>query len=59
MIAVDHISFLPRELKSNIELLLWVDLFSRYVVARASALITAQSIARRIREMLVSKVWSK
>ena len=36
MIAMDHIPSLPKSFKENTELMLWVDLFSGYVVAKAS-----------------------
>ena len=45
MIAMDHIPSLPRSCKRNTELLMWMDLFSRYVIARESASRTTQTIA--------------
>ena len=45
MIAMDHIPSLPKSFKGNTYLLLWMDLFSGYVVARGSASRTAQKIA--------------
>ena len=45
IIAMDHILSLPRSLKGNTELLLWVDLFSGDVIDKASLSRTAQTIA--------------
>ena len=45
IVAMDHIPSLPRTNKGNTELLIWIDLFSGYVIARASASRTAQTIA--------------
>uniref|UniRef100_A0AAV1VN60 Integrase catalytic domain-containing protein n=1 Tax=Peronospora matthiolae TaxID=2874970 RepID=A0AAV1VN60_9STRA len=45
IIAMDHIPSLPRSVKGNTELLLWVDLFSGYVIAKASSSRSAQTIA--------------
>ena len=42
---MDRISSLPRSFKGNTELLLWVDIFSGYVIAKASSSRTAQTIA--------------
>ena len=50
VIAMDHIPSLPRSFKGNTELLLWVDLFSGYVIARASSSRTAQAIAEGYEE---------
>ena len=47
---MDHIPSLPRSFKGNIELLLWVDLFSGYVIAKASSSRTAQTIADNYEE---------
>uniref|UniRef100_H3GFB6 Integrase catalytic domain-containing protein n=1 Tax=Phytophthora ramorum TaxID=164328 RepID=H3GFB6_PHYRM len=44
-IAMDHIPSLPKQFKGNTELLVWVDLFSGYVIAKAGASRTAQTIA--------------
>ena len=41
---MDHISLLPQSFKGNTELLLWVNLFSGYVIAKASPYRTAQTI---------------
>ena len=47
---MDHIPSLPRSFKGNTELLLWVDLFSGYVIAKASSSRTAQTIAESYEE---------
>ncbi|ETI53999.1 hypothetical protein F443_03141 [Phytophthora nicotianae P1569] len=49
-IAMDHIPSLPKSHKGNTELLIWVDLFSGYVIAKASASRTAQAIAESYEE---------
>ena len=50
IIDMDHIPSLPRPFKGNNELLLWVDLFSGYVIAKASSSRTAQTIAENYEE---------
>ncbi|GMG17642.1 unnamed protein product [Phytophthora fragariaefolia] len=45
IIAMDHIPSLPKSYKGNTELLIWIDLFTGYVIAKASASRTAQTIA--------------
>ena len=50
ILAMDHIPSLPRSFKGNTELLLWVDLFSGYVIAKASSSRTAQTIADNYEE---------
>ena len=50
IIAMDHIPSLPRSFKENTELLMWVDLFSGYVIAEASSSRTAQTIAESYEE---------
>uniref|UniRef100_H3H5Y4 Uncharacterized protein n=1 Tax=Phytophthora ramorum TaxID=164328 RepID=H3H5Y4_PHYRM len=50
MIAMDHIPSLPKSYKGNTELLIWVDLFTGYVIAKASASRTAQAIAENYEE---------
>ena len=50
ILAIDHIPPLPRSIKGNTELLIWVDPFSGYVVAKASASRTAQTIAESYEE---------
>ena len=50
IIAMDHIPSLPRSFNGNAELLLWVDLFSGYVIAKASSSRSAQTIAENYEE---------
>ncbi|KAE9212037.1 hypothetical protein PF002_g18361 [Phytophthora fragariae] len=50
MIAMDHIPSLPKSFKGNTELLIWVDLFSGYVMAKASSSRTAQTVAENYEE---------
>ncbi|KAL4140614.1 hypothetical protein PRNP1_014895 [Phytophthora ramorum] len=50
IIAMDHIPSLPKSFKGNTELLVWVDLFSGYVIAKAGASRTAQTIAENYEE---------
>ncbi|OWY94169.1 reverse transcriptase [Phytophthora megakarya] len=50
IIAVDHIPSLPRSFNGNTELLIFVDLFSGYVIAKASASRSAQTIAEAYEE---------
>ena len=45
IVAMDHIPSLPKSFKGNTELLIWVDLFSGYVIANTSSSRTAQLIA--------------
>ncbi|OWZ01042.1 LOW QUALITY PROTEIN: reverse transcriptase, partial [Phytophthora megakarya] len=45
IIAMDHIPSLPRSHKGNTELLIWVDLFTGYVIAKASSSRSAQTVA--------------
>ncbi|OWZ04587.1 LOW QUALITY PROTEIN: reverse transcriptase, partial [Phytophthora megakarya] len=60
IIAMDHIPSLPRSHKGNTELLIWVDLFTGYVIAKAISSRSAQTVAesykecafRRAREMI-------
>ena len=47
---MDHIPSLPKTNKGNTELLIWIDLFSGYVIARASASRTAHTIAEGYEE---------
>lgn len=51
-LALKCIPSLPRSLKGNTELLIWVDLFYGYVVANASASLTAQTIAENCEECI-------
>ncbi|GMF62292.1 unnamed protein product [Phytophthora fragariaefolia] len=48
--AMDHIPSLPKSFKGNTELLIWVDLFSGYVIAKASGSRAAQTIAESYEE---------
>ncbi|OWZ01620.1 LOW QUALITY PROTEIN: reverse transcriptase, partial [Phytophthora megakarya] len=45
IIAMDHIPSLPRSRKGNNELLIWVDPFTGYVIAKASSSRSAQTVA--------------
>ncbi|KAE8997999.1 hypothetical protein PF011_g15237 [Phytophthora fragariae] len=45
VIAMDHIPSLPASYKGNTELLVWVDLFTGFVVAKANASRAAQTVA--------------
>ena len=56
IIAMDHIPSLPRSFKGNTELLLWVDLFSGYVIAKASSSRTAQTIAENNEECVFRRI---
>ncbi|KAG2773747.1 hypothetical protein PC129_g15072 [Phytophthora cactorum] len=47
---MDHIPSLPRSHNGNTELLIWVDLLTGYVIAKASASRTAQTIAEPYEE---------
>jgi hypothetical protein len=47
---MDHIPSLPKSLKGNTELLIWVGLFTGYVIAKASSSQTAQTIAETYEE---------
>ncbi|OWZ05002.1 reverse transcriptase [Phytophthora megakarya] len=49
IIAIDHIPSLPRSHKGNTELLIWVDLFTEYVIATASSSRSAQTVAESTR----------
>ncbi|GMF48996.1 unnamed protein product [Phytophthora fragariaefolia] len=50
MIAMDHIPPLPKSFMGNTELLIWVDLFSGYLIAKASSSRTAQTVAENYEE---------
>ncbi|POM78840.1 LOW QUALITY PROTEIN: Reverse transcriptase [Phytophthora palmivora] len=50
VISMDHIPSLPRSFKGNTELLIWVDVFSGYVIAKASSSREAQTIAENYEE---------
>ncbi|OWY93734.1 hypothetical protein PHMEG_00036762 [Phytophthora megakarya] len=47
---MDHIPSLPRSHKGNTELLIWVDLFTGYVIAKASSSRSAQTVAESYEE---------
>ena len=47
---MDHVSSLPRSFKYNTELLIWVDLFCGYEVAKAIASRTVQTVAENYEE---------
>ncbi|OWZ06398.1 LOW QUALITY PROTEIN: reverse transcriptase [Phytophthora megakarya] len=50
IIAMDHIPSLPRSHKGNTELLIWVDLFTGYVIAKASTSRSAQTVTESYEE---------
>ncbi|POM72403.1 Hypothetical protein PHPALM_10883 [Phytophthora palmivora] len=50
IIGMDHIPSLPRSYKGNTGLLIWIDLFTGYVIAKASASRTAQTVAENYEE---------
>ncbi|POM64370.1 Reverse transcriptase [Phytophthora palmivora] len=50
IIAMDHIPSLPRSHKGNTELLIFEDLFSGYVIAKASPSRTSQTVAESYEE---------
>ena len=52
IIAMDHIPSLPRSFMGNTALLLWVDLFLAYVIAKASSSRTAQTIGKSYEEFV-------
>ncbi|KAE8980248.1 hypothetical protein PR002_g24183 [Phytophthora rubi] len=56
IIAMDHIPSLPKSHKGNTELLIWVDLFTGYVIAKASASRTAQTIAESYEECVFRRL---
>ena len=47
---MDHIPSLPKSHRGNTELLIWVDLFTGYVMAKANASRTAQTVAEGYEE---------
>ncbi|OWZ07964.1 hypothetical protein PHMEG_00019572 [Phytophthora megakarya] len=53
IIAMEHIPSLPRSHKGNTELLIWVDLFTGYVIAKASSSRSAQTVAESALKMYV------
>ncbi|POM70261.1 LOW QUALITY PROTEIN: Reverse transcriptase [Phytophthora palmivora] len=50
IIGVDDIPSLPRSYKGNTELLIWIDLFTGYVIAKASASRTRPIVAEKYEE---------
>ncbi|OWZ09483.1 reverse transcriptase [Phytophthora megakarya] len=50
IIGMDHILSLPRSHKGNTELLIWVDLFTGYVIGKASSSRSAQTVAESYEE---------
>ncbi|OWZ07953.1 reverse transcriptase [Phytophthora megakarya] len=50
IIAMNHIPSLPRSHKGNTDLLIWVDLFTGYVSAKASPSRPAQTVAESYKE---------
>ncbi|POM72694.1 LOW QUALITY PROTEIN: Helitron helicase-like protein [Phytophthora palmivora] len=50
IIGMGHIPSLPRSYRRNTELLIWIDLFTGYVAAKASASRTAQTAAENYEE---------
>ncbi|POM70257.1 Reverse transcriptase [Phytophthora palmivora] len=50
IIGMDHIPSLPRSHKGNTELLIWIDLFTGYVIAKASSSRAAQTVAENYDE---------
>ncbi|POM58113.1 Reverse transcriptase [Phytophthora palmivora] len=50
IIGMDHIPSLPRSHKGNTELLIWIDLFTGYVIAKASSSRTAQTVTENYEE---------
>ncbi|OWZ14643.1 LOW QUALITY PROTEIN: reverse transcriptase [Phytophthora megakarya] len=50
IIAMDHIPSLPISHKENTELLIWVDLFTGYVIAKASSPRSVQSVPESYEE---------
>ncbi|POM69701.1 Reverse transcriptase [Phytophthora palmivora] len=52
---MDHIPSLPRSHKGNTELLIWIDLFTGYVIAKANASRTAQTVTENYEECVFSR----
>ncbi|GMF43516.1 unnamed protein product [Phytophthora fragariaefolia] len=50
VIAMDHIPSLPISYKGNTELLVWVDLFTGFVIAKANTSRSAQTVAEAYEE---------
>ncbi|GMF25338.1 unnamed protein product [Phytophthora fragariaefolia] len=55
IIAMDHIPSLPKSYKGNTELLIWIELFTGYVIAKASASRTTQTIAENYEECVLRR----
>ncbi|OWY96797.1 LOW QUALITY PROTEIN: reverse transcriptase [Phytophthora megakarya] len=56
IIAMDHIPSLPRSHKGSTELLIWVDLFTVYVITKASSSRSAQTVAKSYEECVFRRV---
>ncbi|GMF28756.1 unnamed protein product [Phytophthora lilii] len=52
VIAMDHIPSLPASYKGNTELLVWVDLFTGFVIVKANASRNAQTVAEAYEETI-------
>ncbi|OWZ07008.1 reverse transcriptase, partial [Phytophthora megakarya] len=50
VISMDHIPSLPKSFKGNTELLIWADLFTGYVIAKAGPSREAQAVAENYEE---------
>ncbi|OWZ05113.1 LOW QUALITY PROTEIN: reverse transcriptase [Phytophthora megakarya] len=50
VISMDHIPSLPKSFKGNTELLIWADLFTGYVIAKADPSREAQEVAKNYEE---------
>ncbi|OWZ00441.1 reverse transcriptase, partial [Phytophthora megakarya] len=50
VISMDHIPSLPKSFKGNTELLIWADLFTGYVIAKAGSSRGAQAVAENYEE---------
>ncbi|GMF47077.1 unnamed protein product [Phytophthora fragariaefolia] len=50
VIAMNHIPLLPESYKGNTELLVWVDLFAGFVIAKANASRCVQTVAEAYEE---------
>ncbi|OWY90906.1 reverse transcriptase [Phytophthora megakarya] len=56
IIAMDHIPSLPKSHKGNTELLIWVDLFTGYVIAKARSSRSARTVAESYEECVFRRV---
>ncbi|KAG6583025.1 reverse transcriptase [Phytophthora cinnamomi] len=52
---MDHIPSLPASYKGNTELLVWVDLFTGFVIVKANAARTAQTVAEAYEEAVFGR----